>query len=211
MPGTLYDLKPRFQALLRPVVARLAAAGVTANQVTIAAFAVSVAAGGFVAWRAAERWPFLLLPVWLFLRMAMNAVDGMLAREHGQRSALGAYLNELCDVLADTALTVPFALVAPFGWAGVGSVVVLAIVSEMAGALGPMVGAPRRYDGPMGKSDRAFVFGAIGLVLGLGLAPGTWLRVALIVIAVLLSATIVNRTRRGLAEIRARSAAERPR
>jgi CDP-diacylglycerol--glycerol-3-phosphate 3-phosphatidyltransferase len=199
MPGTLYDLKPRFQALLRPVVARLAAAGVTANQVTIAAFAVSVAAGGFVAWRAAERWPFLLLPVWLFLRMAMNAVDGMLAREHGQRSALGAYLNELCDVLADTALTVPFALVAPFGWAGVGSVVVLAIVSEMAGALGPMVGAPRRYDGPMGKSDRAFVFGALGLWIGAGGPTPSWLAWAMPAIAAAIAWNIVNRVRAGVA------------
>lgn len=199
MPGTLYDLKPRFQALLRPVVARLAAAGVTANQVTIAAFAVSVAAGGFVAWRAGERWPFLLLPVWLFLRMAMNAVDGMLAREHGQRSALGAYLNELCDVLADTALTVPFALVAPFGWAGVGSVVVLAIVSEMAGALGPMVGAPRRYDGPMGKSDRAFVFGALGLWIGAGGPTPSWLAWAMPTIAAAIAWNIVNRVRAGVA------------
>ena len=30
-----------------------------------------------------------------------------------------------------------------------------------------MVGASRRYDGPMGKSDRAFVFGALGLWVGL--------------------------------------------
>ena len=29
-----------------------------------------------------------------------------------------------------------------------------------------MVGAPRQYDGPMGKSDRAFLFGALGLWLG---------------------------------------------
>ncbi|MBN8478964.1 MAG: CDP-alcohol phosphatidyltransferase family protein [Burkholderiales bacterium] len=202
MSGTLYDLKPRFQALLRPGVARLAAAGVTANQVTIATLAVSVAAGGFVAWRADERWPFLLLPVWLFLRMAMNAVDGMLAREHGQRSALGAYLNELCDVLADTALTVPFALVAPFGWAGVGSVVVLAIVSEMAGALGPMVGAPRRYDGPMGKSDRAFVFGALGLWIGAGGATPSWLAWAMPAIAAAIAWNIVNRVRAGVAHAR---------
>ena len=199
MSGTLYDLKPRFQALLRPGVARLAAAGVTANQVTIATLAVSVAAGGFVAWRADERWPFLLLPVWLFLRMAMNAVDGMLAREHGQRSALGAYLNELCDVLADTALTVPFALVAPFGWAGVGSVVVLAIVSEMAGALGPMVGAPRRYDGPMGKSDRAFFVGAIALWAAI--APIPEAASLLMPLLTLLTAwTVANRVRRALAE-----------
>ena len=40
---TIYQLKPAFQNLLRPIVRRLAAAGVTANQVTLAAFVLSVA------------------------------------------------------------------------------------------------------------------------------------------------------------------------
>jgi CDP-diacylglycerol--glycerol-3-phosphate 3-phosphatidyltransferase len=92
----------------------------------------------------------------------------MLAREFGQQSPLGAYLNELADVVSDAALYAPFALVAPFGPWSVGLVIVAACVSEMAGALGPMVGAARRFDGPMGKSDRALVFGALGLYLGLG-------------------------------------------
>ena len=42
---SLYQLKPRFQALLRPLVARLAAAGVTANGVTCAAMLVSLGLG----------------------------------------------------------------------------------------------------------------------------------------------------------------------
>ena len=100
--------------------------------------------------------------------MAFNAIDGMLAREHGQQSALGAFLNELTDVLSDAALYLPFALVAPFSPFWVGTVIVLAGLSEFTGALGPTVGASRRYDGPLGKSDRAFVFGALGLYVALG-------------------------------------------
>ena len=168
MAITIYELKPRFQELLRPLVRRLAAAGVTANQVTMLAMLISIAIGAFVWMRAESVWPFLLLPLWLFLRMALNAIDGMLAREFGQQSALGAYLNELSDVVSDAALYLPFAQLAPFGVTSVGLVILLAALSEMAGALGPMVGAPRRYDGPMGKSDRAFVFGALALYVGLG-------------------------------------------
>ena len=41
---SIYALKPRFQALLRPLAAALARAGVTANQVTVAACVVSVGA-----------------------------------------------------------------------------------------------------------------------------------------------------------------------
>ena len=111
-PLSIYALKPQFQALLRPLARGLAHAGVTANQVTVAAAVVSVALGAFVAARAPERWPFLLIPLWMFVRMAFNAIDGMLAREHGQKSRLGAYLNELTDVVSDAALYLPFALIA---------------------------------------------------------------------------------------------------
>ena len=62
---------------------------------------------------------FLFVPIWLGLRMALNAMDGMLAREHGQASTLGMYLNEICDVVSDLALILPFAAVAQFGAWGV--------------------------------------------------------------------------------------------
>jgi len=41
MPS-IYDLKPRFQALLRPLLSLLAQTGVTANHVTVAAMVFSV-------------------------------------------------------------------------------------------------------------------------------------------------------------------------
>ncbi len=132
----------------------------------------------------------------------MNAVDGMLAREHGQRSALGAYLNELTDVLSDAALYLPFAFLPHFAPLWVCAVIGLAIISEYAGVLGLMVGATRRYDGPMGKSDRAFVFGALGLAVALGLPPAGWAWL-MPVLCALLGLTIVNRVRAGLAEARA--------
>ena len=136
----------------------------------------------------------------MFLRMAFNAIDGMLAREFGQQSKLGAYLNELTDVIADAALALPFAAVAPFAPVWVATFVVLAGLGEFAGALGPTIGASRRYDGPMGKSDRAFVLGAIALWIGVaGLLPAwaAWLFPAL---CALTAWTIVRRVRNGLRE-----------
>lgn len=198
MTMTLYGLKPRFQAALRPLVGRLAAAGVTANQVTVVAALGSLLLGALLA--AADRPAlFLLLPLWLFLRMVLNAVDGMLAREFGQKSELGAYLNELGDLVSDAALYLPFALVAPFTPAGVTIFVVLALLSEVAGILGTTIGASRRYDGPMGKSDRALVCGALGLWVGLATLPGwaAWIMPAL---SLALIACIYNRVRAGLAE-----------
>ena len=198
---TLYELKPRFQALLRPFTARLAGAGVTANQVTLVAAAGSLLIGILLFTWPQMRALFLLLPVWLFCRMALNAIDGMLAREFGQKSRLGAYLNELCDVVSDAALTLPFCFVAPFRPAEVIVVVLLAMLSEYAGVMGPLIGAGRRYDGPLGKSDRALLFGALGAWVGLFLPMPGWLAWLMPLAAILLAATIWNRVRRGVAQI----------
>jgi CDP-diacylglycerol--glycerol-3-phosphate 3-phosphatidyltransferase len=199
---TLYDIKPRFQALLRPLVRHLAAAGVTANQVTLAAAGLSLAVGALLAWRPQSRAILLLVPVTLFVRMALNAIDGMLAREHGQKSPLGAVLNELCDVIADAALYLPFALIPALHSGLVVGVVVLAIISEMTGVVAVQIGASRRYDGPLGKSDRAFLFGLLALLAGLNVSLTRWGDLLLLIATGLLVLTIVNRVRQALAELK---------
>jgi len=197
MPS-IYQIKPRFQALLRPLVRGLAGAGVTANQVTLAAVAMSILAGIVLADQSATPRIWLLLPVVLFVRMALNAIDGMLAREHGQKSPLGAFLNELSDVVSDAALYLPFALIAD------GLIVVLAVLlsalTEMAGVVALQVGAERRYDGPMGKSDRAFAFGLIAFLIGIGLPVAPYISYAIGAVALLAAWTVVNRVRAGLAQ-----------
>ncbi|MGH6793227.1 MAG: CDP-alcohol phosphatidyltransferase family protein, partial [Methyloceanibacter sp.] len=149
--ATIYDLKPRFQALLRPIATKLARAGISANAVTIAALLLSVAHGAWIAVMPSSPWPLLLLPVTLFLRMALNAIDGIMAKEHGQASPEGAVLNELSDVIADAALYLPFALIPGIDAGFVVAVVVTSIIAEMTGALGPMLGTKRSYAGPLGK------------------------------------------------------------
>ena len=199
---SIYDLKPAFQSLLRPLVRCLAATHVTANHVTLAACALSIAVGAAVWWHAGTAAAFFAVPAWMLMRMALNAADGMLAREFGQKTPLGAYLNELCDVIADAALYFPFALLPGSSMPLVTLVIVLAAVSEMAGAVAVMTGATRRYDGPMGKSDRAFVFGLLGLLAGLGVPLADWWSTIWLVLALLIALTIANRVRRGLAELR---------
>lgn len=197
---TIYELKPRFQNLLRPMVAALAKRGVTANQITMFAL-VGSSAIGLLLLLARDPHLFLILPAWMFMRMALNAVDGMLAREFSQKSTLGGYLNELSDVIADAALFVPFALVAPFSWPLVGAVIVLSVVAEMAGVLGMAFGGQRRYDGPMGKSDRAFVFGALGLWLGIAGALPQWAFWIMPLVVLALVLCIINRVRNGIRSI----------
>ena len=198
--ASLYDLKPAFQQCLRPGVRMLADAGVTPNQVTAAALLLSCLLGGMIALFPTQRWPLLLVPAGLLLRMALNAIDGMLAREYGMQSRFGGLLNELGDVCSDAALYLPFGLVPGVQPHLLVPTVVLAGISEMAGVLPVQIGAGRRYDGPMGKSDRALLFGVLALLLGLGVPGGFWVGILLLLTAGLLLLTIANRVRAGLRE-----------
>ena len=204
---TLYQLKPRFQQLLLPLLGALHRWGISANSVTIAALAASILFGlGLAYWPGESstgwlaRLPWLLLPLFLLLRMALNAIDGMLAREFNQQTALGAVLNECGDVVSDAALYAPFALL-PGVHAGLLMLVLfLATLTEFAGVLGLQIGGTRRYDGPIGKSDRAFVFGALALLYGLNWFPAALWNPVLAVLALLLACTVLVRVRRALAQ-----------
>jgi len=195
---TLYALKPGLQRLLRPLAARLAAAGITANQVTISTAAASVILGLGL---AMEQRGWILLPIFLFVRMMLNAVDGMLAREHGQQSKLGAVLNELADVISDGVLTLPLALAPGWSPVWVAGAIFFAALTEMAGVLGLTIGSTRRYDGPFGKSDRALSLGVLGAWLALGWPVSPWVRAAAPVAwTALCCVTVFNRVRRALGQ-----------
>jgi CDP-diacylglycerol---glycerol-3-phosphate 3-phosphatidyltransferase len=192
---TIYDLKPRFQGLLRPLAATLARKGASANAVTIAALVLSLAQGAWLAVMPTFPWPLLLLPVTLFVRMALNAIDGIMAKEHGLATPAGAVLNEISDVVADAALYLPFAFIPGVSASLVVVVVIAGIIAEMTGALGPLIGAPRCYAGPFGKSDRAIGFGLLAVLLGAGLAAGPWTSLYLWLLLILAALTVLNRAR----------------
>lgn len=190
---TLYALKPAFQDLLRPAVSRAAALGVTPNHITLAACLLSLALGLDLA-LGHRLW--LLLPIFLPIRMALNAADGLLAREHNMQTPFGAVLNELADAISDAALTLPFAYVAdPLA---VGSAIVAALLTEIAGIAGePGERYHRRYQGPFGKSDRALALGFFGAWLALGWPVAAWASHSLPYLwTALCGLTIWNRSKR---------------
>ena len=161
---SVYNLKPVFQKLLQPILHALYKIGVTANQLTISAVILSCLMGfGFLQYHTLYL-GILIIPFGLLLRMALNALDGMMARQYDMQSQLGEILNEIGDVVSDIAIIFPFVILP-----GINPVIiilfgVLAILNEFAGILSKAIGKERRYDGPMGKSDRALIIGIFCLV-----------------------------------------------
>ena len=195
---SLYQLKPYFQQSLQCVVSCLARLGVTANQITLLAILLSTVVGTALFYAPNYLLLWRILPIFLFVRMALNAIDGMLAKQQNQQSALGSLLNEVGDLISDVALFLPFTMLSNANIWLVFAVILLAWLTEFVGVCAVMVGASRRYDGPMGKSDRAFVLGACALLFGFGLIPTAALNYVWCALCVLLVITAINRACKAL-------------
>jgi len=200
MPS-IYDLKPRFQSLLRPIITRLARWGLTPNAITLIAVIGSILTGVLVAIAGPQPLSLLMLPAWLFFRMALNAIDGMMARELGMATQLGAVLNEIGDAVSDLGLYLPLAFLYPKAQWPVIAFSIGAVLTEFCGLLGRALGATRRYDGPMGKSDRAFVIGALGLFTAISSGLLELWPFILSAAALLTLVTCLNRVSKALKEL----------
>lgn len=161
---SVYKLKPKFQQLLMPILTFLHRKKVTANQITIGSIALSLVIA--VLFWYADRMPmlFLALPIGLLSRMAFNALDGMMARLFNQMSKKGEVLNEIGDILSDVMIFFPLLKFHSESLYLVVGFIILSVINEFCGLIGKVVANDRRYDGPMGKSDRALLLGVYGIL-----------------------------------------------
>ncbi|MET3118269.1 CDP-diacylglycerol--glycerol-3-phosphate 3-phosphatidyltransferase [Undibacterium sp. GrIS 1.8] len=201
MKLSIYQLKPQFQRLLAPFLKTLINRRISPNQITLLTMSLSVLFGMSLVIFPNNPALWIAFPFFMLLRMALNAIDGMLANVSGQKTALGALLNEICDQVSDVALYLPFALLFGMFAPLVILVVVAALLTEFAGVIAVLIGQPRRFDGPMGKSDRAFCFSLIAVFIDIKLAP-IWINSLLSIVLFLLIVTIFNRLQQALQQHR---------
>lgn len=197
---SIYKLKPRFQELLRPMLTLLHKAGVTANQITISSIILSAVIGICFWFGDKNKLLFLALPAGLLLRMALNALDGMMAKTYNQSSKAGELLNEVGDVVSDLFIFFPLL---KFGYPHVYVVVVfmcLSVVNEFCGVLANAISGVRRYDGPMGKSDRAFVVAVFGILKFFEVDTSRYFLPCMLIVIVLLILSTIVRVKRTLSQ-----------
>ena len=160
---SVYQLKPKFQALLQPLLQRLRSWGVSPNLLTLLGILLSLAMGIYALY-GDRTIALILMPIVLLLRMALNALDGMMARQYNLQSKMGALLNEVGDVVSDIVLYYPLYVLFAMDQIWIMCFLLLSVLNEFAGLLGQAMGGARRYEGPMGKSDRALVVGILCLL-----------------------------------------------
>ncbi|MDT8412759.1 MAG: CDP-alcohol phosphatidyltransferase family protein [Vicingaceae bacterium] len=161
---SIYKIKPKFQKLLLPILHFFNKLGITANQITFSAIFLSVVIGVLFWFADYNSYFYLTLPIGLLLRMALNALDGMMARIYKQQSKKGELLNEFGDIISDLIIFLPLIKYESQDILLVVLFISLSIINEFAGLLGKVISNERRYEGPMGKSDRAFVIAIYGIL-----------------------------------------------
>ena len=198
---SVYQLKPKFQQLLSPILLFLNKHKITANQITISSVLLSVIIGVLFWYADYSQWFFLSLPIGLLLRMALNALDGMMARKFGQTSRLGEVLNEIGDIISDVIIFFPLLKFQPESLYLIVIFIILSIINEFAGVMGKTIGKERRYDGPMGKSDRAVILGIYGLVAFFGVNIAGYSSYIFALLILLLIVSTFTRLKKSLNEV----------
>ena len=171
-------LQTRNWAFFRHLADRLAKIGVSPNAISMTSvlFAcgsgVALASTSWLGDTPLQRVAWLAAGMLIQLRLIANLLDGMVAIEGGQKSAVGELYNEVPDRLSDPAILVGA------GFAASGHVILgllaamVALFVAYVRALGASVGVGQIFLGPMAKPQRMAVMTVTCVYCAI--APTAW-------------------------------------
>ena len=193
----LYLQKGRFQKVVR----FMGGSWMNATQATVyGVIFIFLTAASFYLGLTYEnwRWTLLLVPMFLFLRLAMNTLDGMLSREYGSATASGELWNEALDVFGDTICYGSLLLVTAVPYKPLVLFIVLLWAAEFFGVLGKsMPGGIRRHETiGGGKPDRAVWMGLAAVLLFFFPEFINYFSYYLLFVSLLVGLTIIIRIRK---------------
>lgn len=128
--------------------------GIHPDAISYASVVASGVAGACF-WRSAlSPWLLLSAPVFCYIRLWLNMLDGMVALASGKASSRGEIINDLPDRISDVLIFVGVAhsgLCSPISgyWAAI-----LALLTAYVGLSGQAVGVQREFSGIMSKPWR---------------------------------------------------------
>lgn len=231
-PENRRPIKSRSSGWATQTARALAAAGISANAISVASVGFALAAAlALILAPVLGFWLYLVAALLCPLRLLANLFDGMVAVEHGKAMHTGPLYNEVPDRISDVVVIAALGYSASMladgsvasgvmlgfigdwahlvGWLGAVAALLTAYVRE----LGRALGGPADFSWPLAKQQRMWVTVVVALsafVLGIFVSPAL-ASIALfggsVVIAVGTALTVVRRLNRLAAFLR--SAAER--
>jgi len=170
-------LDPLMRRVIDPplvaMAASLARTGLTANQITLAGFAIGLLAVPLIAWGH-----FAGAIVVILLNRVFDGLDGAVARRSGSTTAYGGYIDIVCDMVFYAAVPMGFALRDPANALWV-ALLLTSFISTGASFLGHAILAAQRGD----PDDRAR--GAKSFFHSAGLMEGTETIIAFVLFCLL--------------------------
>ncbi|NIM93680.1 MAG: hypothetical protein GTO18_08205 [Anaerolineales bacterium] len=150
----IYSTKSLWQKVLKPIVTISVQYQVHPDVFTYSAVIISiVGAVGLYLARTSHAWLWILPPC-VLLRLTLNLLDGLVARERQLADTFGELKNEFGDRVADVAIFLGLAL---GGYVDTRLVLIslsLILCVSYLGILGKAMTGERVYSGIFGKGDR---------------------------------------------------------
>lgn len=173
----IYSIKPAFQKFLRPLEKFFIKHKVHPTTINFMALILAILGGLALYYSDKQILLLIYIPFMGFFRMALNALDGMVARSlKVKNQGFGEVLNEFIDRISDAFTFFAWALTGYMSLL-IGSVTtILILLNSYLSIVSKAAGGKRQYGGLMGKADRMFVLG-LGCVLILifkDLRLGNW-------------------------------------
>ena len=153
----IYSIKPKFQQFLSPLKNLLIKLKISPTSINFLALIISIS--GALALYYSYLYPLLLIwvPFMAFIRTALNALDGLVAREtKAKNQEFGEVLNETLDRISDVIIFLGLSL-SPLISLKLGSIsIILILLNSYLSIVSKAAGGSRQYGGIVGKADRMF-------------------------------------------------------
>lgn len=170
----IYSIKPLFQKSLKPLFNLCVRNNVHPDVINLLALIMSLFTGVALLYASNYKILFLAVPLLVLLRIAFNALDGLVARAQGVSSKIGEVYNELYDRLSDIVIFV-FLAFAEYANAKLVLIALAAVLlNSYLGILGKSAGGSRVYKGFIGKADRMLYLGIVSIISYFTLALIYW-------------------------------------
>ena len=162
----IYAIKPKFQQCLKPVEKLFVKFKIHPTIINILALLLSII-GGIVLYLS-DKYLLLLIyiPFLSFVRTALNALDGMVARDlNVKNQPFGEVLNEFMDRISDAIIFFGLALTS-YTDAILGSAVtIIILLNSYLSIVSKSAGGSRQYGGIIGKADRMIYLGIMAVII----------------------------------------------